>query len=104
MHAEPTRPLSISAAVLTPATLASVCRSPSFHCRGWQILDRWAFESPTQLRALEAEGEVILLGRLLEQQQPEHQALRSAAALELRRRGVAEHEILALHKIRTTLA
>ncbi|WP_186080559.1 hypothetical protein [Burkholderia gladioli] len=104
MHAEPTRPLSISAAVLTPATLASVCRSPSFHRRGWQILDRWAFESPMQLRALEAEGEVILLGRLLEQQQIEHQALRSAAALELRRRGVAEHEILGLHEIRTTLA
>ncbi|PRG33851.1 hypothetical protein C6T62_18930 [Burkholderia multivorans] len=103
MHAEPTRPLSIAAAVLTPSTLTSVCRSPSFHRRGWQILDRWAFESPAQLRAIEAEGEVILLGLVLKQQL-EHQALRSAAALELRRRGVAEHEILALHEIRTTLA
>lgn len=55
MHAEPTRPLSIAAAVLTPSTLTSVCRSPSFHRRGWQILDRWAFESPAQLRAIEAE-------------------------------------------------
>ncbi|HHX4060130.1 TPA: hypothetical protein ACU967_007665 [Burkholderia contaminans] len=104
MHAEPTRPLLIAAAVLTPATLASVCRSPSFHRRGWQILDRWAFESPTQLRALEGAGEVILLGRLLEQQQIEHQALRSAAALEQLRRGMAEHEILALQEIRITLA
>ncbi|WP_219847355.1 hypothetical protein [Burkholderia multivorans] len=89
--------------MLTPSTLTSVCRSPSFHRRGWQILDRWAFESPAQLRAIEAEGEVILLGLVLKQQL-EHQALRSAAALELRRRGVAEHEILALHEIRTTLA
>lgn len=104
MHVEPTRPLSIAAAVLTPATLASVCRSTSFHCRGWQILDRWASESPVLLRALEAEGELILLGRLLEQQQLEHQTLRSAVALELRRRGVAEHEILGLHEIRATLA
>lgn len=104
MHAEPTRPLSIAAAVLTPATLASVRRSPSFHRRGWQILDRWAFENPAQLRAIEAEGEVVLLGRLLEQQLIEHQALRSAAALEQRRRGLVEHEILALHEIRTTLA
>lgn len=104
MHAEPTRPLSIAAAVLTPATLASVRRSPSFHRRGWQILDRWAFESPAQLRALEAEGEVILLGRLLEQQMIEHQVLRSVAALELLRRGVAEHEILGSHEIRTALA
>ncbi|WP_198399572.1 hypothetical protein [Burkholderia gladioli] len=47
---------------------------------------------------------MILLGLVLKQQQLEHQALRSAAALELRRRGVAEHEILALHEIRTTLA
>ncbi|WP_269750821.1 hypothetical protein [Candidatus Burkholderia verschuerenii] len=40
MHAETTRLLSIAAAVLTPATLASVCRLPSFHRRGWRILDR----------------------------------------------------------------
>lgn len=58
MHAEAARPLSVAAATLTPATLSSICRSTSFHRRGWQILDRWAFESPAQLRALEAEGEV----------------------------------------------
>ncbi|OMT88020.1 hypothetical protein, partial [Burkholderia pseudomallei] len=53
---------------------------------------------------LEAAGKVILLGRLPEQQRLEHQVLRSAAALRLRRRGVAEHEILELHEIRATLA
>lgn len=104
MHIEPTQPLSIAAGVLMPATLASVRKSPSYHLQGWRILDRWAFESPAQLRALEAEGEVILLGRLLEQQQLEHQALRSAVALEQHRRGLAEQEILALHEIHTTLA
>lgn len=104
MHAEPARPLSITTAVLTLATLASVCRSPSFHRRGWQILNRWAFESPAQLRALEAEGELILLSRLLEQQQLKHRVPRSAAALEQRRQGLAEQEILTLHEIRTTLA
>ncbi|MCA7961142.1 hypothetical protein [Burkholderia multivorans] len=103
MLTEPIQPLSIAAAVLAPATLGSIRRSVSFHRRGWQILDRWAFESPAQLRALETEGEVILLGRLLEQQQREHKALRSAAALEQRRRGVAEQEILALYEICTTL-
>lgn len=104
MHTEPTRSLSSAAAVRTPAALASARRSPSFHHRGWQILDRRVFESPAQLRALEAEGEAILLGLVLEQQQLEHQVLRSPAALEQRRRGLAEHEILALHEIRTTLA
>ncbi|WP_243772020.1 hypothetical protein [Burkholderia anthina] len=56
--------------------------------RGWQILDHWAFESPAHLRALEAVGEVILLGRLLEQ----------------RRQCLTEQDILALHEIPTALA
>jgi len=34
---------------------------------GWQILDCWAFNFPERLRALEAQGELLLLGRLLEQ-------------------------------------
>ncbi|VBC99303.1 Uncharacterised protein [Burkholderia pseudomallei] len=99
MHAEPAQPLSIAAGTLSAATLASVCRSLSFHRRGWQILDRWAFESPAQLRALGAVGEVILLGRLLE-----HWVLRSAAALEQRRQCLTEQDILAPHQIPTTLA
>lgn len=104
MHTEPAQPLAFAAGVLTPATLASVRRSPSFHHRGWQILDRWAFDSPAQLQALETKGEVVLLGRLLEQQQLEHQALMSRAALEQRRHGLTDHEILALCEIRTELA
>ena len=96
-------PLSIAAGVLASSTLECVRRSPSYHCRGWQILDRWAFDSPGQLQRLEAEGEVILLGRLLEQQELEHQALSSAAALEQRHQGLVEHEILALNKVATGL-
>ena len=95
------QPLAIAAQVLKPATLQAVRRSPSFHLRGWKILDRWAFNSPEKLRALEAQGEVILLGRLLEQQQLEHQAMTAAA--EQQREGLAEHEILAMHEINTEL-
>ncbi|KPW99534.1 Uncharacterized protein ALO79_02297, partial [Pseudomonas syringae pv. castaneae] len=36
---------------------------------------------PEQLRKLEADGEVILLGRLLEQQEIEHQVLSSTAVV-----------------------
>lgn len=96
-------PLSIAANVLASTTIESVLRSPSYHARGWQILDRWAFNSPEQLRKLEADGEVILLGRLLEQQEIEHQVLCSTAGLEQRNRGLAEHEVLALHEIITEL-
>lgn len=96
-------PLSIAASVLAMTTIQSVLRSPSYHARGWQILDRWAFSIPEQLRRMEADGEVILLGRLLEQQEIEHQVLSSTVGLEQRSRGLAEHEVLALHEISTEL-
>jgi hypothetical protein len=96
-------PLSIAANVLASSSIQSVLHSPSYHARGWQILDRWAFSCPEQLRRLEADGEVIMLGRLLEQQGIEHQVLSSTAGLEQRSRGLAEHEILALHEISTEL-
>lgn len=96
-------PLTIAANVLARSSIQSVLRSPSYHARGWQILDRWAISGPEQLRKLEADGEVIMLGRLLEQQEIEHQVLSSTAALEQRRNGLAEHEVLALHEISTEL-
>ncbi len=96
-------PLSIAAGVLASSTLECVRCSPSYNHRGWQILDRWAFDSPGQLQRLEAEGEVILLGRLLEQQEIEHRVLSSDAALEQRYLGLVEHEILALNEATTAL-
>lgn len=95
--------LSIAANVLASASIESVLRSSSYHARGWQILDRWAFNSPERLRRLEADGEVILLGRLLEQQEIEHQVLSSALGMEQRSRGLAEHEVLAFYEITTEL-
>ena len=84
-------PLSIAANVLASTTIESIRRSPSYHIPGWQTLDRWAFSFPEQLRRLEAEGEVILLGRLLEQQEIEHKLLSSTAGLEQCSHGLAEH-------------
>lgn len=96
-------PLSIAANVLAIGTMESVLRSPSYHARGWLILDRWAFYGPERLRRLETDGEILLLGRLLEQQGIEHQVLSSTAGLELRSSGLAENEILALCDINTEL-
>lgn len=95
--------LSIAANVLMRATIESVLRSPSYHARGWQILDRWAFNCPARLRSLEAEGEILLLGRLLEQQDIEHQVVSSTVGLELFSRGLVEHEVLALHDVNMQL-
>ncbi|WP_439877352.1 hypothetical protein [Pseudomonas prosekii] len=96
-------PLSLAANVLASSSIQSVLRSSSYHARGWQILDRWAVNCPDQLRNLEADGEVIMLGRLLEQQEIEHEVLSSTAGLEQCSQGLAEHEVLALHETRTEL-
>jgi hypothetical protein len=96
-------PLRIASGVLAAKTIESVRRSTSYQACGWEILDRWAFNCPEQLRALEAQGELLLLGRLLEQQVVEHEALISPLGLALRGDGLAEHEVLALWGISTEL-
>lgn len=96
-----TQPLAIAAAILKPSTIEAVRRSPSYHLVGWSILDRWALNSPRQLRELEAQGELILLGRLLEQQLVEHKTL--SMSLEQRRNGMTDQEILTSNEIRTEL-
>ncbi|QNH01181.1 hypothetical protein [Pseudomonas sediminis] len=92
-------PLSIASTVLTGDTIEAVRHSPSFHARAWRILDRWALNNPTQLRHMEADGEIILLERLLIQQELEHQALCSEEGLNQQRHGLTEHEILTLHGV-----
>lgn len=96
-------PLSIASDVLADSTIESVLRSSSYHARGWRILDRWAFNSPDRLLALEAQGEIVLLIRLLEQQNIEHDALISAAGSALRANGLSEHEVLLDWDIATEL-
>lgn len=96
-------PLSIVANVLVSTTVESVLRSPSYHTRVWKILDSWPLKCPERLRRLEADGEIILLGRLFEQQGIEHQVMGSTVGLQLRSRSHAEHEILSLSEIDTEL-
>jgi hypothetical protein len=85
------QPLAIASTVLAPATLAAIRRHP-YHLVAWRIADRWAFDQPERLRALEAEGEIMVLIRLLEQQQLEHGALLDA--LDEQRAGISPTEIL----------
>jgi len=57
------QPLAIASRVLAPDTLSALRRHP-YHLAAWHIADRWAFNQPEQLRALEAEGEIMVLIRL----------------------------------------
>lgn len=96
-------PLSLASSVLAYDTIKAVRHSPSFHARAWRILDRWALNSPTQLRQMEAQGEIILLERLLIQQELEHQAMCSEEGLNQQRHGLTEHETLTLHGVSSCL-
>ena len=91
------QPLAISARVLKTETLAAVRGLADYSLRGWRILDRWALNSPDALRRLESEGEVVLLGRLLEQQRIEQRAIDRQPI------GLSELEALAIAKIQTEL-
>lgn len=95
------QPLAVAARALSPSTMAAVRQSPSFTLIGWKILDRWALNSPEKLQALENEGEVLLLGRLLEQQNLEQAALDRSLKPDFQ--GLMPHEILAMQEISTEL-
>lgn len=90
-------PLEIAARVIQPETIAAIRRLSDYSLRGWRILDRWAINSPDMLRTLEAEGEVVLLGRLLEQQRIEQRAIDRQPV------GMPELEALAMAKVQLEL-
>ena len=83
-------------------TIAAATRQP-FNLYGWRVLDRWAYNSPEALQALERQGEVILLGRLLEQQEREQQVLMTDAALQALGKGAMPFEVLQAQEIQTEL-
>lgn len=97
-----TSPLQHAKQVLLPTTIEATRRQPYNHY-GWSILDRWAYNSPEKLMLLERQGEVILLGKLLEQQEREQEALTSQAAIEAMSQGSLPHEILQGMEIETEL-
>lgn len=98
-----TKPLDLAKSVLQPQTISAVRDCREIHLRGWKILDRWAFNSPQKLRELEKSGEVLLLGRLLEQQKLEHSVLTETQATEALNAGTSEHELLEMNHVQTEL-
>lgn len=90
------KPLEQASKFLQASTLRAVSKAP-YNRFGWAILDRWATNSPRQLVELEAKGEVVLLGRLLEQQDLEQEALTEASP------EMAAHETLAMREIKSEL-
>ena len=88
-----TYPLEIARKVLKPETINDV-RSGGYTSLGYSILDRWALNSPDELRKLEAKGKIPFDLKLYGQQQTEAQALSSETARQASLRGMSDWEIL----------
>ena len=88
-----TCPLEIARKVLKPETINDV-RSGGYTLRGYSILDRWALNSPDELKKLEAMGHFDFDLKLYGQQQTEARALSSETARQASLRGMSDSEIL----------
>ena len=82
-----------SGEVLKPETINDV-RSGGYTSLGYSILDRWALNSPEELKKLEAMGNFDFDLKLYGQQQTEARALSSETARLASLRGMSDSEIL----------
>ena len=88
-----TYPLEIARKVLKPETINDV-RSGGYTSLGYSILDRWALNSPEELKKLEAKSSMDLILNLYWQQEKEAKALNSDTAWLASKRGMTDTEIL----------
>ena len=102
MYDRPTGLLEIARTVLKPETIMAV-RGTGYTSRGYSILDRWALNSPDELRKLEALGKIEFDLKLYGQQQTEYHALMSETAQEMKKRGLSDFEILQAMEIDMSL-
>jgi hypothetical protein len=88
-----TAPLEIARRVLKPETIREV-RSGGYSNSAYLILDRWALNSPGELKSLEHQGEIAFMMKLYGQQQTEAEALSSEPARLASLQGMSDWEIL----------
>ena len=97
-----TAPLEIARTVLRPETIRSV-RTEGYTNSAYLILDRWALNSPDELKKLEQQGDLAFLLRLDQQQTLEKRTLCSESARQAKLRGMSDWEILELAGIDMSL-
>ena len=79
---------------LSAETMQELRRGNEVNYQGWKILDRWAVNSPDELKMLEAQGFPILFHYLSLQQEEELEAI-----LKNQDTSLAEHEVLEMSGI-----
>ena len=97
-----TAPLEIARTVLRPETIREV-RSAAFTNSAYLILDRWALNSPDELKHLEQQGDLAFLLRLDQQQTIEKRTLCSESARQAKLQGMSDWEILQNAGVDTSL-
>ncbi len=90
-----TNPLELAQKVLKPETIMEV-RNGKYTNSAYLILDRWALNSPDELKKLEQQGEIAFMMKLYGQQQTEARALSSESARQAKLQGMSDREILEL--------
>jgi hypothetical protein len=97
-----TAPLEIARKILKPETILEI-KQGGYTNSGYLILDRWALNSPDELKRLEKMGPMDFMLHLNHQQQEEAHCLNSEAARLARLRGMSDWEILESAGIDTEL-
>lgn len=91
--------------ILPPEMLKQFRTYREINYLGWNILERWAANSPEKLADLvnARNGMTLLIIKLLKQQEIETDILTSYEGIQLQQNGLAAHEVLEMHEIATEL-
>jgi len=99
-----TKPLEIARRLLEKGTLDEILGNPGYTLRAHLILDRWALNSPDQLKALEQRGISALMLKIADQQFTETQVLTSESAYRARSLDMSDWDILNENGVVTELS
>lgn len=102
MQAQQTAPLEIARTILAPETIREI-RQMGFSHSAYNIIDRWALNSPEKLKSLEQQGSMKFMIALNYQYQAETQILNSESARQARFHGMSDFEILTTAEVDTEL-
>ena len=97
-----TNPLEIARTILKSETIREV-RNGGFTNSAYLILDRWALNSPDELKHLEQQGDLAFLLRLDQQQTIEKRTLCSESARQAKLQGMSDWEILEMSGVDMSL-
>lgn len=102
MRTGPKKPLEMAQKVLSEKILLKIVRNTQFQREAFSILDRWAEQTPEELKKLAEESTTFGI-YLLTQQTREQGVLRSERGEEQLRNGLTPHELLEMNGVNQSI-